>query len=226
MGGCPRSTMYRCERRCSCTVMTRIANLKQQNDWEESWEVWWTKHTKFILEREEKSRGPYSEEEAKLKEDFVSKVLPRYLRPLESGGRSIDPALCHTDLWPGHVKYRLDNESPLVFDANALWAHSELELGLFRNPRYPLGKAFFKKYKKVPISEPEEDFDNRNIMHMIRHQTNPLTAIHSFSFLGNMKMLVDRVNAEEKERKVAQDGKKSFEVKIESVTDDLKVLAT
>lgn len=41
-----------------------------------------------------------------------------------------------------------------------------------------------------------------------------------------MKMLVDRVNAEEKERKVAQDGKKSFEVKIESVTDDLKVLAT
>ncbi|KAK4675159.1 hypothetical protein QC764_500770 [Podospora pseudoanserina] len=120
------------------------------------------------------SRGPYSEEEAKLKEDFVPKVLPRYLRPLESGGRSIDPALCHTDLWPGNVKYRLDNEPPLVFDVNALWAHSELELGLFRNPRY----------------------------------------------------LLDRVNAEEKERKVAQDGKKSFEVKIESVTDDLKVLAT
>ncbi|KAK4652719.1 hypothetical protein QC762_500770 [Podospora pseudocomata] len=154
--------------------MARFTNLKQQNEWEESWEVWWTKHTKFILEREEMSRGPYSEEEAKLKEDFLSKVLPRYLRPLESGGRSIDPALCHTDLWPGNVKYRLDNESPLVFDANALWAHSELELGLFCNSRYPL----------------------------------------------------DRVNAEEKERKVAQDGKKSFEVKIESVTDDLKVLAT
>jgi len=152
-------------------VVTRFANLKQQNGWESSWEVWWTNHTKFILEREEKIRGPYSDEDAKVKVDFISKVLPRYLRPLESEGRSIEPALCHTDLWPGNVKYRLDNESPLVFDANALWSHSELELGLFRNPRYPLGKAFFKEYlKKVPISEPEEDFDSRNIIYLLRHQ--------------------------------------------------------
>ena len=28
-----------------------------------------------------------------------------------------------------------------------------------------------KEYlKKVPISEPEEDFDSRNIMYMLRHQ--------------------------------------------------------
>lgn len=46
-----------------------------------------------------------------------------------------------------------------------------MELGVIRNPRYPLGKAFLNEYlKKVPISEPKEDFDSRNIMYMIRHQ--------------------------------------------------------
>ena len=46
-----------------------------------------------------------------------------------------------------------------------------MELGIIRNPRYPLGKGFLKEYlKKVPISEPEEDFDSRNIMYMVRHQ--------------------------------------------------------
>ncbi|KAK5662617.1 hypothetical protein OQA88_8531 [Cercophora sp. LCS_1] len=202
-------------------VTTRFANLKQQNDWESSWEVWWTNHTKFILEREEKIRGPHGEQDAKLKEDYVSKVLPRYLRPLESGGRTLEPALCHTDLWPGNVKYRLDNVSSLVFDANALWAHSELELGLFRNPRYPLGKAYIEEYlKTVPISEPEEDFDSRNIMYMIRHQVclasvYPNEAKLRDIFLANMRILVNRVNAEENE---------NVEVDVTAVAEKLKTL--
>ncbi|KAK4177902.1 hypothetical protein QBC36DRAFT_386347 [Triangularia setosa] len=196
--------------------MTRFANLKRQNDWESSWEVWWVKHIKFILEREETIRGPYSEED--------NQVLTRYLRPLESGGRSIEPALCHTDLWPGNVKYRLDNKSPL--------AHSELELGLFRNPQYPLGKAFFKEYlKKVPISKPEENFDSGNIMYMIRHQVclasvYPNEAKLRDIFLANMRILVDRVSAEENEKKRAEENKNPFEVNVMSVTKNVKVLAT
>ena len=46
-----------------------------------------------------------------------------------------------------------------------------MELGIIRNPRYPLGKAFLKEYlKRVHISEPKEDFDSHNIMYMLRHQ--------------------------------------------------------
>ncbi len=79
---------------------------------------------KFILEREEEIRGQHTEQNAKLVDEYMLKVLPRYLGPLESGSCSILPTLCHTDLWPGNVKVRTDG-STIVFDANALWAHSE-----------------------------------------------------------------------------------------------------
>lgn len=108
---------------------TQFGTLSLANDWEHSWEVWFTKHMKALLAQEEVTRGPFSESDAQLKEDFINKVLPRYLRPLETAGRSIQPTLCHTDLWPGNVKYKLDNERIIVYDANALWAHNESELG-------------------------------------------------------------------------------------------------
>jgi len=45
------------------------------------------------------------------------------------------------------------------------------DLGVFRNPRYPLGKGYLKEYwKHVPISEPEEDVDDRNTLYMLRNQ--------------------------------------------------------
>lgn len=46
-----------------------------------------------------------------------------------------------------------------------------VDLGVFRNPRYPLGKPYLKEYwKRVPISEPEEDVDSRNTLYMLRGQ--------------------------------------------------------
>ena len=46
-----------------------------------------------------------------------------------------------------------------------------VELSPFRNPRYPLGKPYIKEYHKYfPVSEPEEDADDRLIMYLIRHQ--------------------------------------------------------
>lgn len=106
-------------------VATLFGHLKHPNNWQSSWQVWWTNHMKLILEREEKIRGQHTEQNARLVDDYMSKVLPRYLSPLESGGRSIQPALCHTDLWPGNVKFKTGGGSAVVFDANALWAHSE-----------------------------------------------------------------------------------------------------
>jgi protein-ribulosamine 3-kinase len=106
-------------------VNTQFGSLSLQNGWEDSWEVWFTKHITRLLELEEEIRGPFDASDAMLKKLFLSKVLPRYLRPLESDGRSIQPTLCHTDLWPGNVKYREDYENIMIFDANALWAHNE-----------------------------------------------------------------------------------------------------
>ncbi|KAK1624086.1 hypothetical protein BDP81DRAFT_465029 [Colletotrichum phormii] len=165
------------------------------NGWESSWEVWWTTHMRFLLERERLIRGVYATEEEATLDFFLNTVLPRYLHPLETEGRSIKPTLCHTDLWPGNIKYKLDNEAVIVYDANALWAHNEIELAPFRNPRYPLGKAYFREYwKHVPISEPEEDADSRIIIYLIRHQVclaslYPNELKLRDAFLSNMRLL-------------------------------------
>ncbi|KAK1512467.1 uncharacterized protein CCOS01_14707 [Colletotrichum costaricense] len=176
-------------------VNTSFGNLTQPNGWESSWEVWWTTHMKFLLQRERVIRGAYAAEDETTLNFYLDTVLPRYLRPLETEGRSIKPTLCHTDLWPGNVKYKLDNETIIVYDANALWAHNEIELAPFRNPRYPLGKAYFQEYwKHVPISEPEEDAESRIIIYLIRHQVclaslYPTELKLRDAFLSNMRLL-------------------------------------
>lgn len=184
------------------SVSTRFGNLSQPNDWEDSWEVWWTKHMRMIVAQEEAIRGPHSTGNAAITRAFLDLVLPRYLRPLETNGRSVKPCLCHTDLWPGNVKYKPDRDAVVVYDANALWAHSEVELATFRNPRYPLGKTFIDEYHKhVPVSEPKEDADSRIMMYMIRHQVclaslYPEEAGLRDLFLSNMASLVGQVKKE------------------------------
>ncbi|PGH13783.1 hypothetical protein AJ79_03483 [Helicocarpus griseus UAMH5409] len=41
---------------------------------------------------------------AELANKFIDKVVPRLLRPLQTGGRSIKPTLCHGDLWDGNIQ--------------------------------------------------------------------------------------------------------------------------
>lgn len=106
-------------------VNTRFGNLSQNNYWEDSWEVWWTKHMIMVLAREESIRGSHTCVNKATISAFLDIVLPRYLRPLETEGRSVKPCLCHTDMWPGNVKYKLDHDTVVMYDANALWAHSE-----------------------------------------------------------------------------------------------------
>lgn len=87
--------------------------------------------------REVQERGPRSHEEDELVDFYLNKAIPRYIRPLESGGRSIQPTLLHTDLWPGNVKFKLDNETVCIFDANAMWGHNESKCELGSPPLYP-----------------------------------------------------------------------------------------
>ena len=61
--------------------------------------------------------------------------------------------------------------SKFPFCLNPLTICCTVDLGVFRNPRYPLGKPYLKEYwKRVPISEPEEDVDSRNTLYMLRGQ--------------------------------------------------------
>ncbi|KAL1840085.1 hypothetical protein VTJ49DRAFT_820 [Mycothermus thermophilus] len=190
-------------------VNTRFGNLEQDNAWTDSWEEFWTRQMSDYLAREAAihSADPPHEELERLKPLFLEKVLPRYLRPLESDGRSVTPCLIHADLWPGNVKYMSDGDTVCVYDACCMWAHNEADLGVIRNPRYPLGKSYLKEYwKRVPISEPEEDADSRMIMYMMRSQIllsilYPRDLKLRDIFVANMRLLVERVEAEEAEKK-------------------------
>lgn len=106
-------------------VNTTFGNLEQQNRWSGSWEEFWITQMRQFLDREETVGGAHDAGLIQLKQVFFDKVLPRYLRPLESDGRTIDPCLLHGDLWPGNVKYKADRKSAWVYDASSLWGHNE-----------------------------------------------------------------------------------------------------
>jgi fructosamine-3-kinase len=107
-------------------VNTRFGNLEQDNSWTDTWEEYWTRQMRDFLEREDAAHGGEPHEELeRLRPLFFDKVLPRYLRPLESDGRSVTPCLIHADLWPGNVKYMTDGETVCVYDACAMWGHNE-----------------------------------------------------------------------------------------------------
>ena len=146
-------------------VPTHLANLPNDNTWQDTWTVWFTQAMKQMFALEEASHGQDDELDL-LKEALYSKVIPRLLLPLESGGRTIKPCLIHSDLWPGNCKPDAHTGEVMIFDSCAFWGHNEADLGSWRAPRYKMGRTLLEEYKRVMgMSEPEEEWDDRNALY-------------------------------------------------------------
>ena len=163
-------------------VATHLANVPNDNSWCVSWEDWFTKAMKRMIKAEEESHGQ-DEELDKLTTALFEQVIPRLLRPLETGGRDIQPCLIHSDLWPGNIKQDAETDELMIFDSCCYWGHNECktmfhydcsattdrlvaDLGPWRASRYRLGRPYIKEYyKHIPISAPEEDADDRNLLY-------------------------------------------------------------
>ncbi|KAH9893767.1 Fructosamine kinase-domain-containing protein [Xylariomycetidae sp. FL2044] len=159
------------------STTTHLANVPVSNTWNACWAEFWAQQMRSMLDIEEALHGP-DDEFTRLKTIFFDAVIPRYLDPLESDGRSILPCLIHSDLWPGNIKPRQNSDSMSMFDSCAYWGHNEAELGICRNPRYRLGKSYLEQYQKyIPISEPKEDFDARNAVYALKFHVL-LSVIH------------------------------------------------
>ena len=104
-------------------------DLPCDNTWCSTWEEWFDREMRLMMSRELEIQGPHEELEA-LSEKVLSKVIPRLLRPLETGGRSIKPTLVHGDLWHGNVGIDLDTDEPVLYDPCALYAHCECSYSL------------------------------------------------------------------------------------------------
>ena len=94
--------------------MTRFRNLRE----------YFSRQFRSDISYLEGVYGPDSEL-ASLTEAFIKKVVARLLRPLQTGGRSIKPTLCHGDLWDGNVQIDVDTKQPVMFDSCTFYGHNE-----------------------------------------------------------------------------------------------------
>ena len=144
-----------------CTTFQ--GNLPQDNIWTDTWEEFYIEGMNRMLELERNSQGP-SQELEDLSLQLIEKVIPRLLRPLETGGRKIEPCLVHGDLWYGNASTDLKYDEPMIFDACCIYGHNEYDLGTRRLVRYKLGRPYIEAYhKQYPVSSPVEDHDDRTL---------------------------------------------------------------
>lgn len=105
-------------------VPTLQGTIPQYTGWEDSWETFFSKSISIVMTNEERSQGSDPEMQ-ELCKATLEKVVPRLLRPLETGGRSIQPRLVHGDIWDGNVSTNLETNTPVIFDATSIYGHNE-----------------------------------------------------------------------------------------------------
>jgi protein-ribulosamine 3-kinase len=105
-------------------VTTFNGHVPLRNDWCESWEEWYSRQFQSDIQWEQSVRGPDTDFD-RVAEDFFKKVIPRLLRPLQSGGRSIKPTLVHGDIWHGNAQIDMDTNQVILFDSCCCYAHNE-----------------------------------------------------------------------------------------------------
>ncbi|KAL8642823.1 MAG: hypothetical protein Q9228_000519 [Teloschistes exilis] len=105
-------------------VPTLQGTFSQFTEWTDSWEEFFAKSIRLVFENEERSQG-LDEEVQHLCNQMLSNVVPRLLRPLETGGRHIEPRLIHGDIWDGNTSTNIKTSLPVVFDATCIYAHNE-----------------------------------------------------------------------------------------------------
>jgi protein-ribulosamine 3-kinase len=110
-------------------VPTYKDTVPQYTAWHDTWEEFYYHSMKWFMDAEEKSQG-VDKEMRELCQSILDKVIPRLLRPLETGGRQKQPRLIHGELWPGNTSWNIDTNMPVIYVAAALYAHNECKFDI------------------------------------------------------------------------------------------------
>jgi protein-ribulosamine 3-kinase len=105
-----------------CGIFERIVT------WENKWADCFANQLKDVIRFDNETNGPWLEYDAACKQ-LIDGVIPRLLGTLQSGGREIEPALIHGDLWEQNVRIDTETSETMVFDPGSTYAHSEMEFG-------------------------------------------------------------------------------------------------
>ncbi|KNG45164.1 fructosamine kinase [Stemphylium lycopersici] len=100
-------------------VTTHNGKLAQDNTWTSTWEEYFVRNMKRMLEHDEKEGGERPQEIKELLPPLFDKVIPRLLRPMEMDGREVKPSLIHGDLWYGNTSTDHENNAPIVRDTGS-----------------------------------------------------------------------------------------------------------
>lgn len=107
-------------------VVTFKGYAPMNNAWCDRWEDWFLRQFRLDIQWEQYVRGPDPEME-QLVAEFSAKVIPRVLRPLQTGGRNINPSLCHADIEHGNIHIDLQTQEPIIFDPCCVYGHHECQ---------------------------------------------------------------------------------------------------
>ena len=146
---------------------TGLPFVQHDNEYQDTWEALFTNMMRKMFDEEEIVHGQ-DDKLDELKKDLFEKVMPRLLRPMETGGRSIKPCLIHTDLWPGNILPDVNTDRLMIYDSRAMWGHNECDLGTWRAARFTLGPAYVSDYQnKMGMSEPHRDWLDRHALYAL-----------------------------------------------------------
>lgn len=110
-----------------------------------SWEDYLTRYLWYYFRAEEIAQGDRPPKMQHLIEVLFDRIIPRLIRPLETGGRDIIPKILHTDLWSGNRAVDESGE-PVIFDPGSIYGHNEFDLGVWSFSREPYGQSFLNSY--------------------------------------------------------------------------------
>lgn len=89
--------------------------LDRSEHWENSWAAQFTYLLKNLIDLDNAVNKAWPEYDDACKQ-LMDHVIPRVLCALQSDGRSIEPVLCHGDLWEGNVATDMETGKVIIFD--------------------------------------------------------------------------------------------------------------
>jgi fructosamine-3-kinase len=147
-------------------VPTYLANIPNDNTYQDTWEAFFTQAMKSMYGFEMAAQGE-DEEMDTLFHAVCTKVIAALLRPLETNGGSITSCLVHSDIWPGNCGRDKTTGKLMLFDSCVFWGHHEAELGPWRAKRYRLGMEYMERYWEVMGIEPDDQWEERNALYAL-----------------------------------------------------------